>query len=283
MDWQMVEADGGIQVPVKLFGAPEGAKALLLLLPALGVQAKFYAKLAAQLAEDGIATVLMEQRGHGASPYRARRGRSFGFDDFLKVDIPAAMRWARARVPDVPFLVGGHSLGGHLSSITAGRHAGDVDGVIHLACGFPYHRLYTAPDSKRIRALCNLLPVVTLLFGHFPGKRFGFGGREFSRLMMDWRDWAAHGSYDYGDAQDVEADISAFKGPVLSLSFEADALASDQAVEYAYTRFDPAVVSHKKLGAKEQGEHLGHFDWARAPHGVAAEIGAWLDTHVTPA
>ena len=76
---------------------------------------------------------------------------------------------------------------------------------------------------------------------------------------------------------------NAFKGPVLSLSFEEDALASDQAVEYAYTRFDPSAVSYKKLGANEQGEHLGHFDWARAPHGVAAEIGGWLNARVVAA
>ncbi|TNE61244.1 MAG: alpha/beta fold hydrolase [Alphaproteobacteria bacterium] len=276
MDWQMVEAAGGVQVPVKFFGTEGRAKALFLMLPALGVQAKFYSKLASGLAENGIATVLMEQRGHGASPYRARRGTRFGFADFLDTDIPAAMRWARDRVPAVPLYLGGHSLGGHLSSITAGRNPGDVAGVVHLACGFPYHRLYPGTAGKKIRTLCNILPIVTFACGYFPGERFGFGGREYARLMRDWRDWAVHGNYDYGHVHGVEAEIAAYQGPVMSLSFEQDDYASDQAVEYAFTRFQPANVTHAKLGKAEQGEHLGHFGWAKAPAGVVAKLAPWL-------
>ncbi|WP_262689399.1 alpha/beta hydrolase family protein [Kordiimonas aestuarii] len=275
-EWHKLAASDGTEVPVRVVEATDSPKAYFLLLPALGIPARFYRRLAEGLASEGVSTILLEQRGHGESPHKPVRGSKFGYSDFLDVDIAAAREWAQEQAAGSLFFLGGHSLGGHLSSIAAGRDSEGIDGVVHIACGFPYTGLYTRSAAKKIRTLCWLIPPLCLFFGYFPGNRVGFGGREYTRLMLDWRDWALHGTYDYGDVTGVEEDIARYKGRVLSISFEKDFFASDLAVEYSHSRLKNATVTTMKLGEAEQGKHLGHFDWARNPVGAVAAITNWM-------
>lgn len=274
--WHHLETGPGKTVPVQVFEGAGAFQATFLMLPALGIAARFYRRLAAGLAARGIQTIVFEQRGHGESPYRPKRGAEFGFDAFLEEDIPVALAFARQKAGGKPFYLGGHSLGGHFSAIIAGRNPEGIDGVVQLACGFPYHGLYNRSSAKKIRILCRLLPLVCFVLGYFPGDKLGFGGREYSQLMLDWRDWALGGQYNYGKHTKIEREISAFKGRVLAISIEKDSFASDQATEYSRTRLNGAVQTVLKLGPAEQGEHLGHFDWARRPDGVVSAIAEWL-------
>ncbi|WP_417461018.1 alpha/beta fold hydrolase [Kordiimonas sp.] len=276
--WHQLETETKKIVPVQLFKAEGAHQATLLMLPALGIAARFYRRLAAGLAAQGIQTIVFEQRGHGESPYRAKRGAKFGFDAFLEEDIPAALAFAKQLAENTPLYLGGHSLGGHFSSIIAGRHPDGIEGVVQIACGFPYHGLYAGPPAKKIRTLCRLLPPVCFLLGYFPGQKIGFGGREYRQLMLDWRDWALGGRYDYGKHTNIEGEIALFGGRVLSISFEKDFFASDEATEYSRTRLKGADQTALKLGRLEQGEHLGHFDWARKPDGVVETVSEWLKT-----
>lgn len=275
--WKSLETADGSHVPIWRF-SPLGAKAhaVFLMLPALGVRARIYRRLAEGLAGKGIETVLLEQRGHGESPYRAHRGMDFGYKDYLHQDIAAAVAWLRAEMPEVPLYIGGHSLGGHLSSIAAARLGDKIAGVVHLACGFPYHGLFPRQSAQRIKKLCLLLPLLTVLFGYYPGKLLGFGEREFRRLMLDWRDWARGGSYDIPATPSAEAQIAAYRGRVLSIAFDRDSYASDAAISYSHGRFHQAIVTVKKLTEIEQGDHLGHFDWAKKPTGVVECVAAWM-------
>lgn len=275
-EWHKLEAEDGTIVPVQVYYAEGKAVATFLMLPALGIAARYYRRLAEGLAAKGLDVILFEQRGHGESPYRAGRGQRFGYSDFLETDIRTALDFARGLTGDRPLYMGGHSLGGHLSAITAGRSGANIKGVIQLACGFPYTRLYDRKAARKISILCRLIPLVTFFLGYFPGNRIGFGGREYARLMRDWRDWALHGSYDYGDVTGVEEDIARYEGRVLSIAFERDFFASDLAVDYSHSRFRKADVTVLKLGSAEQGEHLGHFDWARKPDGAVAAILSWI-------
>lgn len=75
-----------------------------------------YAHVADDLNRQGWAVAGYDQRGHGRSP--GRRGRLAHSDDLLH-DLAAAIDQARARWPQGPFVVLGHSMGG----ATAARFA----------------------------------------------------------------------------------------------------------------------------------------------------------------
>ncbi|NVJ96509.1 MAG: alpha/beta fold hydrolase [Alphaproteobacteria bacterium] len=274
--WQFAPNEDGTLVPLCAFEAPHASRAALLLLPALGVEARFYRRLAHGLGENGITTILMEQRGHGESKQRPGRGQVFGLGDFLDHDIPTAIDAVKAKLPNLPLYLGGHSLGGHLSAVTSGRRD-DITGVIQLACGFPHHGLYGKRQAGQVKFLCAILPAVTRLLGYFPGDRIGFGGREFRQLMMDWREWALKGTYSISASPQGEEEIARYAGKVLAISFDQDKLATDAAIVFSHSRFKMADVTTRRLTAAEQGDKLGHFDWARAPDGVVKAISSWID------
>ena len=270
-----IAAPDGTVIPLTWFTADQPRVALLLL-PALGIQARLYSKLAEGLSALGCSVCLMEQRGHGRSALRPGYGVTYCLDDILDQDMPAAMAWLAAQVPELPLLLGGHSLGGHLSTIYAGQHAQQLAGVVHLACAFPYHAAYGPQQARRVKALCRLMPLFAIFPGYFPGEKMGFGGRESVALMRQWCEWARTGQFDFGGRRDLARHVAGFEGPVLSIAFDQDSFASDAAIELALSPFTSARITRQQLGAAEQGAYLGHVAWAKEPVGVVQVLGDWL-------
>jgi len=270
------EASDGVRIPLTWFPASQ-PRWVCLFLPALGIQAKLYNTLAAALAANGCSVCLLEQRGHGESPLRASRSVQFGIADYLEKDIPAALAWVRSQAPGLPVLLGGHSLGGHLSTMYCGREGAEIVAVFHVACGFPYHGDFPPRSSRLIRLLCLLIPWFRIVPGYFPGQLVGFAGRESLKLMFDWRDWARTGSFDFGGRKRVVEAAEWFTGPVMSIAIENDDFSSEPARARALVPFRSARVNRLTLGRAEQGEYLGHFSWARQPDGVVRALKAWME------
>ncbi len=282
MQEHFATAADGVVVPLTFFPA-ERPHARALVMPALGIQARLYVPLAQALAAGGCSVALLEQRGHGRSALRARRGSAWGMREFLDFDLPAALDWLDHHAPDLPLVLGGHSLGGHLATLYAGRRPSRLAGVFHIATGAPYHNDFPARQRWLIRLLCVLISVFRPFPGYFPGDRVGFGGRETLQLMRDWRQWALGGRFDFGADRSLQDAVAAFRSPVLSVSLDEDSYCSPAAVDRALAPFSGADVSRLTLGAEEQGEHLGHFRWARRPAGVARVVGDWIARSVARA
>lgn len=254
------------------------ARGSVLLLPALGVPAAKYQRCASLLGEAGFDVGLLEWRGVGDSPERAARNCDFGFRELLDEEIPRALRALSEAAPGQPLYILGHSLGGHLAAITAGRVGELIDGLILVACGSPSLDAFPPPTRRRIRALCALIPPCNRLLGYFPGNRLGFGGRQPRRLMRDWRHLALSGRYAAeGIDEDLEAGIGDFRGPVLSLRMADDDFAPPAAVRAVTRRFTHATVAETTLDADALGTAADHFHWARRPEAVVARIAAWCD------
>jgi len=276
---ETIIAEDGTVIPLTWFHAAS-PRAVFVFLPALGIQSKLYCRLAGALADRGITTCLMEQRGHGASNVRIRRGTRFGIADFVDKDIPAILDEVESRVPGLPVILAGHSLGGHLSTIYAGMQPERIRGIAHIACGFPYHRDFPGSRGRLIKTLCFIIPLAGAIAGFFPGKQIGFGGRESIKLMQDWRGWATTGCFDFDGRIGVGQAVSRFTGPVLSVSLEKDEFSSATAVDRALSPFTRADVTRVVLGEAEQGSYLGHFAWAREPAGVVDTLAAWIEAQV---
>lgn len=275
-DIEYLTTDGGITVPLHVY-EPEGpAKALFLYLPALGVRARFYRRLAEGLAAEGIAVALMEQRGHGDSPYRPNRETDFGYRDYLEEDIPTVRTYLAGRFPDLQLYMGGHSLGCHMSNITAALYPEGLRGLIHMACVFPHVGLYSGWAAFRLRILLGIMIPVSRVLGYYPGSKLGFGATEFIQGMRDWKEWAAKGTYDFGAYVGLEDKMKNFKGPFLSIEVEDDSFASPAATAKPRDVMAGATLTTKYITSKEQGSHIGHFDWARNPTGIVHSIADWI-------
>ncbi|WP_447897440.1 alpha/beta fold hydrolase [Stenotrophomonas sepilia] len=135
--------------------------ARLLWLPALGVAARHYLPLAQALAAKGVAVYLHEWRGNGSSSLRPSRAQDWGYREVLEQDLPASqavMAAADEEAGPLPWIIGGHSLGGQLACVHAGRNPLHFHHLWLAASGSPFWRGFPPP---RLAAATGLpLPAV---------------------------------------------------------------------------------------------------------------------------
>lgn len=267
----------GYQVPL-FWHAAANPRGNLVLMAALGVAARFYLPLANALCAAGLNVALVEQRGHGDSTLRPSRRTDFGFREALVHDIPAVLDHLATTAPGLPVYLMGHSLGGHYSAISAGRLPARIDGVILAACGTPWIRAFDGRIRTQLRILVRLIPLLNAVLGYYPGNRVGFGGREARTLMRDWLELARHNVYRaHGLAEDLDAGIARYTGPVLSLRLTDDTFAPEAAVTAITDKFRSAQLSRQVIDARELGDRADHFRWARTPGAVVRHVTDWLD------
>lgn len=273
-----VPARDGYLVPLEVFEVAE-PRANLLMLPALGIQARLYRRLGTQLAESGIAMTALEQRGHGRSALRPSRRCDFGFREWLTADVPAALDWLRARTPRVPLFLAGHSLGGHLALMARSLYPAEVTGVILLTTATPYYGCYQGVTRLQVRILIAGVPILTALLGYYPGHRLGFGGREARRLMADWLVMARENRYDAAgmEHEDLERRVRDAGGPVLSICCDRDGLAPPAAIEGVNRRLEGSRVDRVEITSEALGARADHLSWARQPALAAQAMVRWID------
>lgn len=268
-------------VPVRWFNSPKAnSGAVILLMPALGIPARYYDPLASALQAAGTSVLIMEQRGHGDSGLRPSRSVDFGYREALDEDIPTLLAWLQSRQPGQPIVLMGHSLGGHYASMTAGRSPERIAGVILSACGTACYEAFEGKVRNQLRVLIMMIPMLTRAFGYYPGDKVGFGGREARRLMQDWLQLARHNRYAaIGLDEDLEAGIRRFNKPLLMLRMADDDFAPKTAMDAMRARYSSAQVSERVLDAATLGDRADHLRWVRTPQAVAREVRDWLTSN----
>src|SRR5687768_13204471 len=82
-----LEAADGARWELRLQRPAVAVRAPVLCVPAMGVPARFYAPLQAELARAGFLAAVTELRGHGTSTVRAGRRVDFGYHELLSLDL----------------------------------------------------------------------------------------------------------------------------------------------------------------------------------------------------
>jgi len=244
-------------------------------LPAMGVPAKHYLPFAEALAACGMAVALHEWRGIGSSEWRAGRWQDWGYRVLLQQDVPAGLAAARAAWPEAPGLLGGHSLGGQLACVYAGLHPAQVAGLALVASGAPYWRNFR--HAWLIGAAYVAAPVLAALFGHFPGRRIGFGGNEARGVIRDWARSGRTGRYAAEGMGDLEAGMATFTAPVLALRLRDDWLGPAASLEWLLGKLPGADATRGVLAPEVLHGPADHFGWMKSPQPVAARIARWAD------
>lgn len=269
-------APDGYLVPLEVFDPPAPI-ARVLLLPALGIQARLYRRLGGRLAAAGLGFAALEQRGHGRSALRASRACDFGFREWLQADIPAALDWLHSREPRLPVFLAGHSLGGHLSLMARALYPERVAGVVLLTTATPYYGCYRGLTRLQVRFLVASVPLLGAALGYYPGHRLGFGGREARRLMADWLVMARENRYSASGMGpvDLEQLVQADSCPVLSIHCDRDDLAPRAAIEGVTRRLRNHPIEWFEITSDALGARADHTSWARQPELATRAIARW--------
>lgn len=265
---------GEVATGVSLF-LPENPAAWILCLPALGVPAAYYQPLALALAARGLAVATVDHRGNGASTVRPGRRVDFGYADLVS-DAGTVLAALRQRL-SLPVAALGHSLGGQVAALLAGRSPGSLDALLLTACGTPYWRGFPVRTGLMVLGVAQLARVSGPLLGHFPGEHLGFGGREAARLMREWSSFARTGRL-HVQGLDAEALFAGVRAPTLMVSIAGDWMATRASVDHLGGKLSAAPLERVHLARGSiDSRALDHFRWARTPDGVADVLTAWLD------
>ena len=259
--------------PADMAGAPT-----LIFLCALGTPARIYARLARELAQQGINVCIPDWRGIGSSSIRATRDVDFGYYQLLEIDHPALLEALRKRYPAAPVWLGGHSLGGQLSLLAASSAKLSVDGVLLVASGTVHLPCYPSKLRAGIRAVTLLVRLSGSVLGYFPGDRLGFGGREALGVMRDWSHVARTGKYKVAkSAVNYEHALSELKTSIGALTFAGDAWAPANATQALIKKAEKSNQTHWHWSREDtQGYNIDHFSWLKRPELVAPTIAAHI-------
>lgn len=264
--------------PLQVWTAASATAPVVLVIPALGTPAGVYRRFALALQAAGVHAAVLELRGVGQSPLRARCGVDWGYADLVQEEVHGAWQVLRARWPLAPLYFCGHSLGGHLSLLHQARYPdAPVAGVLLMASGAPYHRAYPGWSGLATRALGAFAALSTRWLGHFPGHWLGFGGRQGATLMREWSGFVRTGQPQVSGWSDEawRARLAALTLPSLALVLPGDAYA-------------PHSSTAHLLGLTRSAAHIerlqrdqvvpGHFAFLRCPQPVVQRMVDWMRT-----
>ncbi len=252
---------------------PTGDSPVVLVFPAMGTPARYYAPLAEALRTEGLAVVVADLRGTGSSTPRPSRASRYGYTE-ITADVGAVLAALRPRVGDRPVLLLGHSLGGQAAVLHVASTGGDgIDGIVLVAVGLPWFRSY--PGRRKVGVLVFTQAIVALagLVGFWPG--WGFGGRQSWGVIRDWGYTARHGRFPDISGVDPTTGLAAIRTPVLAISVEHDRYTPAPTVDHLAVILQRANVERRHLMSADTGAPLDHFRWVRAGGPLASWVAAF--------
>jgi len=137
-------ADGAEISAIACNFADSGVKGIVIVSHGFGEHGAMYGELAQVLGQAGYASVLFDQRGHGAAAGADMKGLGItpGYECFLD-DIISVTDAAKLMAPGAPVALYGHSMGGNIVVNTLLRGAGGYSCAVLEA---PWLGLYKPPS-----------------------------------------------------------------------------------------------------------------------------------------
>jgi predicted alpha/beta hydrolase len=247
---------------------------IVVINPATGVKASYYHHYARFLSAHGFEAVTFDYRGIGLS--RPPRLTRCGWDwrQWGERDVEAVL--ALALSSGLPVSVVGHSIGGVLPGYAPSTAS--VRRMLTLGAQYAWWRDYPVEQRRRMFLKWHLLmPALTALYGHFPGRRL-----NWLEDLPDGvaRQWARSGAklearLPPAARAEIQARFAAVSAPILAIGVTDDPFGTRQAIARAHGYYSGARLSRVMLAPGDfASESIGHFDLFHARHAP----GFWLDT-----
>lgn len=244
---------------------PQGeARGVVLMVPAMGVEQRFYAAFAHWLAERDYLVVTFDYVGMGLSRNVPLRDLDVDVVSWGRHDCSAMLDAVVEAAGELPVYWIGHSLGGQILPFVRGNER--IHRAFTIATGSGYWR----ENTKGLRHKALLLwyclaPTLTPLVGYFPGGRIGVVGDLPRGVIQQWRRWCLNPEYSVGaEGAEVREAYSAVRTPITSISFTDDEMMSGRNTESLHSFYRGAPKTVKRIAPQDIGvQRIGHFGFFR--------------------
>lgn len=248
---------------------------------ATSVHSRYYARYAAWLHARGRNVYTYDYRGIGGSrPDHGLRGFSASWTDWGALDCEAVLGLLRTRHPDAPIDVVAHSFGG--CALGLARSACTVRHVVSVGAQYAYWRDYARAQRWRMAARWHLvMPLLTRLFGYFPGRRLGWLEDTPAGVVRDWA--SPRASYLARPSMRHAPPAPAFthlRARMLAIGLDDDPFGTPAAVARLLAHYTGCARTHLRMTPADAGAtEVGHFAFFHARHAdtLWPLTLAWLD------
>ncbi len=252
-------------------------KATLVLAHAMFARKSSWKHLLPSLSQAGYRTVAFDFRGHGDS--RAGNAVDWGYDDLVRIDLPAVVECVQARWDGIVAVVG-HSLGAHVALAAQGTGRAKADAIVSLGGNVWLREL--EPSSLRWAAkvgVARAMLAVAARTGRIPARRLRIGSDDASgRYIDDLFAGVTRGRWESASGEDYLAALSRVTIPVASVVGDRDRLMCHPASGERFVRRCGGNTSlmHAPVG------HMALVSDAAA-RGVVLDAVAWAVTRARTA
>jgi predicted alpha/beta hydrolase len=266
----------------------------LLINAATGVAARYYSRYAAYLARHGYLVLTYDYRGIGASRPASLRGMHATKHDWGALDCEAALQALHAQAPALPMMAVCHSIGGFALGLAPS--ATRIQRALFVGCQYAYWQDYRL--LVRVPMWLNwhlIMPILTKLFGYFPGKTLRWLEDLPSGVAMEWATRfhpTFHKRYHRlkhaqppAPANELEARMAALNADILAVADARDPFATMSATKRLLDYFRNCRREFVRIKPRRQGlPRLGHFGFFhdRFRDSLWRQSLIWLDTGQTP-
>jgi predicted alpha/beta hydrolase len=250
----------------------------VLVAGALGVPQRFYAAFCSWLAARGHRVMSFDPRGIGASRRGPLRGLQVDMLGWARLDFAAALRHLAG---EDGVQVIGHSLGAHHAAMTDAATQARISHLVAVAAGAGPWRSWAAPSRRRAPLMLHIAgPLLTPLFGHFPGARLGMVADLPAGVMRQWTRWCRHPQFAWGAEPGlVMPSLQSARFPITALAISDDEAMTEHNVRTLLAALPNAPSTLRLLRPADFSlvaiGHLGAF--RRSAAALWSELAAAID------
>ncbi|KQZ94588.1 MULTISPECIES: alpha/beta fold hydrolase [unclassified Pseudomonas] len=250
--------------------APDSSRPVVIINAATSVRCRHYSRFADYLFANGLDVITYDYRGIGESRPPSLKGFQASWTDWGALDFEAMLRRAKREFPNQPIDVVGHSFGGCAAGLGASGNA--IRRLVTVGAQFAYWRDYAPAHRWRMFGKWHvLMPLLTMIFGYFPGKRLGWLEDTPAGVVRDWSFSTARYEKRFsGSVIHATAGRLPFAGvtaQTLAISICDDPYGTIPAIERLLGYFTGSTNTHLRIAPQDIGEtEVGHFAFFRSAY-----------------
>lgn len=266
----------------------------LLINAATGVAARYYNRYAAYLARHGYLVLTYDYRGIGASRPASLRKLRATKHDWGALDCEAAIQALQRAAPAIPMMAVCHSIGGFVLGLAPS--AIHIQRALFVGCQYAYWQDYRL--LVRLPMWLNwhlIMPLLTTLFGYFPGKALRWLEDLPAGVAMEWatrfhpsfhkRYHRLHHAQAPAADTELERRMGALHADILALADARDPFATLAATKRLLDYYHHCRRVFVRITPRHEGlPKLGHFGFfhSRFEHSLWPKSLVWLQTGQNP-
>lgn len=253
---------------------------VLIINSATAVDKKLYHHYAIYMAENGYQVITYDYRGIAASRPDKLKGFKASFTDWGQKDFSGVLDYVKKEFPRHKIVILGHSIGGTIIGMTQKNK--EISGIINIGAQTAYYKDWSKKHKNKIYFLWHIIfPLITKVFGYFPGKKLGLLEDIPKGVIEQWNNRRKHADMKKQmETTGTTFYYDQYESKLLTLGIEDDPIGTKSAITRIHELF---IKSDKKLEMIQLKElsvnKIGHFGFfsRKFKHTLWAKTLTWFD------